>query len=370
MAVRTLETKPVAQQQPARSSPRGELFLVGFGAWMIVGLFLDGWAHSEQRPDSFFTPWHGVLYTGFLGATGSALWQVAAQRSRGVAWREAVPEGYGASLAGLALFATGAAGDLVWHELLGIEVNLGALVSPTHLLLMTGGLLALTGPFRTAWRAPTDAPALRSFLPALGSITLAAGVALFFTLYLSPFGRTVVPRFSPSETDIHDLSAPTTAAFIQVRESWAIGGILLTTVLVSVPLLLLLRRWRVPAGSLFAYFAAIAIFEGAASEYRRWPVALAALAAGAVAETLAPRVSIRALAAAVPAALWLSYFGLVALVYDMGWSAELWTGAVVLSALVGLGLGLLAAPPVRPARAAQAPRGAPPSEVTYNDTVS
>lgn len=344
MAIETLETNQSAQQPPVFSK-RGELLLVGFGVWMIVGLFLDGWAHSEQRPDSFFTPWHGVLYTGFLGAAGSALWQVAAQRRPGMRWHDAIPRGYGASVTGLGLFAAGAAGDLLWHRLLGIEVNLAALVSPTHLLLMTGGLLALTGPFRTAWQAPVDAPSLRSFLPALGSVALSTGLALFFTFYLSPFGQTVVPRFGPSETDIHDLSAPTPAAFVQLRETWAIGGILLTTVLVLVPVLLLVRRWRVPAGSLFAYFGAVALFEGAASEYQRWPLALAALAAGAVAEALARRTSILVVATAVPVALWLSYFALVALVYDMGWSAEMWTGAVVLSALVGLGLGLLAAAP-------------------------
>jgi hypothetical protein len=357
MAVETLESNPSADDGQPRFSRRGELVLVGFGVWMIVGLFLDGWAHSEQRPDSFFTPWHAVLYTGFLGAVGSALWQVAAQRRPGTPWHLAVPRGYGATVVGLALFAAGAAGDLLWHQTFGVEANLAALVSPTHLMLMTGALLALTGPFRTAWRAPNDAPSLRSFLPALGSVALATGLALFFTFYLSPFGRTVVARFDPSTTDIHDLSALSTAAFVQVRETWAIAGILFTTVLVLLPVLLLLRRWKVPAGALFIYFAAVALFEGAASEYRRWPLALAVLVAGACAEALARRASIPVVATAIPAALWLSYFGVVAVVYGMGWSAELWTGTVALSALVGLALGLLVALPL-PSRplAAETPR--------------
>lgn len=319
---------------------------MGFGAWMIIGLFLDGWAHNEQRPDSFFTPWHAVLYAGFLGAVGAVLWQVAAQRVPGTPRHLAIPRGYGVALAGLALFALGAAGDLVWHQTFGVEANLAALLSPTHLMLMTGGLLALTGPFRTAWREPVDAPAFRGFLPALGSVALATGLALFFTFYLSPFGRTVVPRFDPATTDIHDLSAVSPAAFVQVRETWAVAGILLTTVLVLVPVLLLLRRWEVPAGALFVYFAAVAVFEGAASEYRRWPLVLAVLVAGAMAELLARRAPISLVAAGIPAALWLSYFGVVAVAYGMGWSAELWTGTVGLSALVGLALGLLVALPL------------------------
>lgn len=342
-----------AEKNRPRFSRRGELVLVVFGAWMVLGLFLDGWAHNERRPDTFFTPWHAVLYSGFLGAVGSVVWQVADQRPPGTPWRLAVPRGYGVALAGLVLFALAAVGDLLWHQTLGIEVNVAALLSPTHLVLMTGGLLAVTGPFRTAWRASTGTPSLRSFLPALGSVVLATGLALFFTLYVSPFGRTVVARFDPSTTDIHDLSVLSNAAFVQVRESWAIAGILFTTVVVLLPVLLLLRRWTLPFGALAIYFGAVAVFEGAASEYRRWPLALAMLVAGVVAELSARRASVPVVATAIPVALWLSYFGIVAVVYGMGWSAELWTGSILLAALIGLALGVLVALPVpsRPIRA-------------------
>ena len=353
MSVKTLEptTGGGTEGGEARFSPRGELMLIGFGLWMIVGLFLDGWAHSEQRPDSFFTPWHGVLYSGFAGAAGCALALLAGQRRPGQAWREAVPAGYGASLIGIGLFGIGGAADLVWHQVFGVEANLAALLSPTHLFLMVGGVLALTGPFRTAWRDGEDSPAFLRFLPALGSLTLATGVALFFTFYLSPFGRTVVARFQASGTDLHDFSRPSAAGFVQVREMWAIGGILSTTVLVLVPLLLMLLRWRPPPGAVLAYFGAVALFEGTASEYRRWPLMLAVLGAGIVAEALAHRTSMRVVAAAVPAALWLGYFAVVATVYDMGWTAELWTGALVLATLTGVALSLLVQPPSRPSTA-------------------
>ena len=33
--------------------------------WGIGGLFLDGWAHTNlPRLETFFTPWHAVLYSG------------------------------------------------------------------------------------------------------------------------------------------------------------------------------------------------------------------------------------------------------------------------------------------------------------------
>lgn len=348
MSVETVEptTARGAVQRP-RLSRQGELVFIGFGLWMIIGLFLDGWAHSEQRPDSFFTPWHGVLYSGFAGAAASALVLLARQRRPGEPWRAAVPAGYGASLIGLGLSGFGGAADLVWHEVFGIEANLGALLSPTHLFLMVGGVLALTGPFRTAWRADDDAPSFLRLLPALGSLTLASGVALFFTFYLSPFGRTVVARFQASGTDLHNFSRPTPAAFVQVREMWTVGGILSTTVLVLVPLLLLLLRWRPPAGAVLAYFGAVALFEGTASEFRRWPLMLAVIGAGVVGEALVRRASVRVVAGAVPAALWLGYFAVVAGVYDMGWTAELWSGSVVLATLTGVALSLLVQPPAR-----------------------
>jgi hypothetical protein len=40
---------------------------------LIAGLFSDGWAHEHHLVDTFFTPWHGVLYTGFLL---SAVWPI------------------------------------------------------------------------------------------------------------------------------------------------------------------------------------------------------------------------------------------------------------------------------------------------------
>lgn len=342
-------------------TPREELVLVTFGLWMIVGLFLDGWAHSEQRPDSFFTPWHGVLYSGFGGAVAAALWQVRRRLAPGRRWVDAVAPGYGLSLFGLAVFAAGAAGDLVWHQALGIEASLAALLSPTHLLLMVGGVLALTGPLRTAWRRPEPPARLASFLPALVSLLLATAVAIFFTTYASPFARTPAPLFGSTTTDTHDFSRPTAGAFAQLRDMWGLTGILFTTVLVLVPVLLLLRRWRPPRGSLTIYFLLVVTFEVAEGEFRRWPLALAGVAAALVAETLvARRAPLLAVGAGVPAAFWLGYFAAFQAAYGVGWSAELWSGAVVLSTVVGTLLALLATPGRRHLATRHAPhQGAP-----------
>ncbi|MEW6422216.1 MAG: hypothetical protein AB1511_10910, partial [Deinococcota bacterium] len=39
--------------------------VVGLGSLMLFGVHLDAWAHHRFALESFFTPWHGLLYSGF-----------------------------------------------------------------------------------------------------------------------------------------------------------------------------------------------------------------------------------------------------------------------------------------------------------------
>lgn len=119
---------------------------------LIGGLDLDIWAHSHGKVDqSFFTPWHAVLY-GAMALNGIVLGIVMARNvlQRGYPWRRALPEGYGLSLVGVIAFAVCGGLDLAWHTLFGIEEDIQALLSPTHLLLATSAALIMTGPLRSA----------------------------------------------------------------------------------------------------------------------------------------------------------------------------------------------------------------------------
>src|SRR5262249_54733530 len=110
-------------------------------ALLVGGLYLDGWAHSHGRVDNtFFTPWHAVLYSMF-GLSGLILVVVTGRNFRkGYAWQQSLPRGYWLSLLGAFIFAFGGVFDLVWHTLFGFEVNLETLLSPSHLVLATGGV--------------------------------------------------------------------------------------------------------------------------------------------------------------------------------------------------------------------------------------
>ena len=64
---------PAVHVAPALATRRDDTIAGLCGVWMIAGLFLDGWAHRNEKPETFFSPWHGILYSGFFA---SALWML------------------------------------------------------------------------------------------------------------------------------------------------------------------------------------------------------------------------------------------------------------------------------------------------------
>ena len=329
---------------------RDQVIGVVLGTWMIVGLFLDGWAHDNNRPETFFTPWHGVLYSGFAAAAVAAL--VVARRSRrpGEPWWAGGPRGHGLTLAGLGVFLVGAVGDLVWHEALGVEVGVEALLSPTHLVLLGGGLVALSAPLRTAWSVSEESPrSLTAFLPVVLSLALLTALAGFFLLYLSPWVNDAAgTAFARVQGDVHDHPSSDPA---ELRQLLGLASILVTTVLLIVPYHLLHRRWRPPAGSVVVLFGVVVALFVALNEFQQPSMLLGGVAAGAAAEVAARRLPTWLAGAVAIIVLWTSYFALYQ-VADSGvaWTAELWSGAAFLSGLIAAGVGLLVAALPTPAR--------------------
>ena len=153
----TAETRP----GQFRVSLRVDAVTMLLGTWLLVGLVVDGWAHNNlQALESFFTPWHALFYSGFVATAARAR---QPERS-GLA---AFPAGYGLAVVGVVIFAVGGAGDMTWHTIFGIEQDVEALFSPTHLLLFAGMALILSTPLRAAWSdlAEPAAPGYRRFLP-------------------------------------------------------------------------------------------------------------------------------------------------------------------------------------------------------------
>ncbi len=336
-----------ATRQPLRDILHVDWIVTLLSGWLLGGAYLDAWAHNHiPQLETFFTPWHGVLYSGYLAVAAYLVFTLVRHHRAGIPWRRALPAGYGLSLAGAAIFAAGGVLDLIWHELFGIEVGVEALLSPTHLILGTGGILIVTGPLRAIWqRFPGERSLRREYaLPALLSATFVLALLAYYTQYAHPFVRTLAGK--------HDYNL--TPFF---NQSLGITNILLQTAFLMGIVLLLLRRWSLPFGSLTLILTLPTILISFMEDQYLW--ILCAIVAGLIGDVLLHQLkpspdrptSLRLFAFAVPFILYSFYF-LGVLISDGGiaWSVHLWTGSAVLAGVVGVLLSYLAVPLPMPAK--------------------
>lgn len=327
-----------------------------FGTWLICGVFIDGYAHNHGVVETFFTPWHAILYSGFLVCT---IWMsylvYRTRRITGLSWRLAIPNGYGLGLTGAAVFLTGGLCDMAWHIIYGIEQDVAALLSPSHLMLLVGGIMILSSPFRSAWNEEDDAPGWRSFAPPLLSVTLTLSVISFFLMYAWMF------RYNLASQPVTDwyLTKFYSGHIQQANEMRGLSYLLLNTMQYMIPLLLLIRRWRLPFGAVTVLFTFVTVLMNALDGFDNAITIVFAFAAGLVGDLayrwLKPDEgnrlwAMRVFVLLVPAMLWTLYFGWLKATDGIGWEIEVWTGAIVSAALASLALSLLAFPPRRPER--------------------
>ena len=320
--------------------------------WMTGGLFLDGWAHSVEKPETFLTPWHGVLYSGFA-AIAVWMWRLIVRSAQpGRPLSSTIPVGYGLGAVGVVCFGVGGVADFAWHSLLGIERSINALFSPPHLLLFGGGMMLLTTALRHAWAdAALSGDVVLSWgdlgAPIL-SMAIATSIVGFFLMELSPFRfplmgfRRLAYWKSLGEGDTYSVLG--------------FGGLAVTTMLLVLPVLLLLRRWRLPFGSITLMWTLPAFLLSGSLGFRTLGLVPAALVGGVAADIALARSwfgmrtsgSARFACAAGTGAMWLAYVGLTEWRFGMGWSAELWAGSIMLCAGGAFLLACLAFPPALP----------------------
>ncbi len=308
-------------------------------SWMVVGLYLDGWAHRHLHDlDTFFTPWHGVLYSGFLACAGLLTWRRFRRSDMASLQSANLPPGYQLSFIGVVVFALGGVGDLIWHTLLGVEADLDALLSPTHLALAAGGVLILSGPFRAEWlRQRRAALTFPQAVPMLASLTLTLSVFTFFTQFAHPL--------------VHLWSAGPPPSHPFMPQALGIASILLQTALLTGAILLVVRRWHLPFGSLSLVMALNAALMGGLENHLgfAWVGLISGLIADVLLWTLKPSISrhaaFRVFASVVPAMFYALYFAVLATAAGVWWSAPMWAGSIVLAGAIGWMLSVLILPP-------------------------
>ena len=334
-----------SQTVPTRQPPG-----VGFdwaflvpSTWLMIGISLDGWAHNHVPAlETFFTPWHGVLYSGYLAIATFLLVVLVRNHQRGAAWQRAVPMGYGLSLLGVGIFAVGGVLDLIWHVLFGIERNVAALLSPTHLMLALGAVLMVGGPLRATWqRLPAQPAESRSNLfPMLLSLAYILAIFTFFTQFANPIAN--------SYADQHT---------IEPLEDLGIASILLQTALFMGGVLFALRRWRLPLGAFtLLYVINSTVSSLMAKSSLVLAVAILAALTGFLLDllykglkpTAEGKAALRLFAFAAPVVTNSVYFlGLFA-IKGIAWSVHLWVGSIVMAGIVGLLLSYVLVPPQEP----------------------
>jgi hypothetical protein len=345
----TVYDEQQTEDYPA-SSLRFDWVVIVASLWFITGMYLDGWAHNNLASslETFFTPWHGVLYSGFFAVAGVLLIGQARNMARGHVWARALPRGYLLVLFGVALFSFGGVGDLVWHTIFGIESNMEALFSPTHLLLATGAMLFVTGPLRAAWiRSPAETGSGWARLgPAIISLLMALSLLTFFTQYAHFMNNPALLINRPSgDTYFAGL--------------YGVSSALIPVVVIMGAVLFALRRWDLPRGTLTLLLTTNTALMWAMKFNRAgdfWLLLLAAFVAGLVGDLLLvwlkPSVArpwaLRVFAFSLPFALVL--FNHLALLATTGlwWKIHMWLGVPFVAGVAGLLLSYLSLPPAVP----------------------
>lgn len=343
----TIPTTPAAPGAHVRERAAPDRYPVGglgfdwliaaLSAWLIGGIHLDGWAHNHiPELETFFTPWHAAFYSGFLVLLLTVLATAARHLRRGYPWRRALPVGYGLSLLGGGLFLVGGVGDMLWHMAFGIEANIEALLSPTHLLLATGGILMVSGPVRALWqRSARRALPLTAMLPALLSLALVVALLGFFTQFAHP--QVEIPA-ARGAADGNGAGS-------------GVAAILVQAMLLATTALFVVRRWSLPFGSLTLLFGLPSLLISFMHD--RYALVPAAILAGLIADALVRWLrptpertgALHLFAFAAPAVYYALYFATLALTSGIAWRIHLWAGAIVVAGVVGLLLSFLIAPP-------------------------
>ncbi len=192
-----------AEERPARSAAstttlRMDWILTALSVWLIGGFYVDLWAHSHgQVDDTFFTPWHALLYAG-AAAFGVVLGAAALTgRPRRIALRDTLAPPYRIAFLGFLLFGVAGLLDLGWHTMFGFEVDVESLLSPSHLLLATSGMLMVGAPIRAAGaRLAAGVPRTwRTVGPVVIPLAMAGAILGAFTQYVHP----IVDTWAASE---------------------------------------------------------------------------------------------------------------------------------------------------------------------------
>jgi hypothetical protein len=324
-----------------RTRVRFERITTVLSAWMVFGVYLDGWGHHHGAAESFLTPWHFLLYSGYavLGATMWGYWL----RRRRQGLTPAVPPGYKLAMIGAAVFFAGGVADGVWHNIFGIEHKVEAFVSPPHMTLFISGVLMVLGPvYSTRYRVQTMST-WREAWPAVFSIAFAVGLTQFAT---ENDNALLLPAPAGEQLPYAGPLGPHGFLPFEIGVGWGLSAVMVQSVMIAAFLVVLVSRMRPPFGSVTVIML-IGVGHSLIIHNAFW-LLLAVTAAGLVGDLLtaavfAGRRPLWMLTGAVTASLTTGWLIVNAVQNGLVWSTHLITGAVCTAGVAGVGIGVIAA---------------------------
>ncbi|HSS87125.1 MAG TPA: hypothetical protein VLL30_25540, partial [Reyranella sp.] len=155
--------------------------------------------------------------------------------------RSLVPDGYGISATGCAIFLAGIVVNGWWTDALGPAIGVPAIFRLPNLLQIAGGVLIVVGPLRAA----AGRGELSTGPTALASAALLLAVVTFFTQFDHPY----IDRYASSEILLPPPTAPFDLAYHREEILGALG-LMMQTAAISGVLLWTLRQMRLPFGGI------------------------------------------------------------------------------------------------------------------------
>lgn len=304
--------------------------------WLLLGSYSDAWAHIHlDRLETFFTPWHALLYSGVLVVAIVMIGSVLINRWRGADWLQSIPLGYGGTLLGVLCFFLVGVGDMTWHLLFGIERNIEAQFSPTHVAGMVCLGLITFGPYRAAYQRLHQliTPRERFFLLVAQSLILL--YVMLITLSANP-----LTELWPLTTTKGNTSGQLLAIVCIFLQAIFLTGLLLYTV----------RRWRLFVGFFtVTYTVALAPLVVMSDHSQALFIGLVAgLLTDAAYRWLRPTVQrpeqFHIFAGLMAAIFYTAYFLVIQFTVGVVWSIHLSAGAVVVSGIFSWMLSYLLLP--------------------------
>ena len=339
MSIQTLSSSQVRDTRPIIAGKRFDLLFCVSVLWLLGGTFSDAWAHNNiPRLETFWTPWHGILYSGLLVLIASLTTILIINRRRSKSWLEAIPQGYTLVYVALPLMVLDGVADMTWHLLFGVEQNLDALFSPTHLTGMVLITLFATGPLYSMY--------VRNVVPSTFSdyFLLAIAVLLPYVLLVntlqsfSVFAQTW-PTTTPRTFDIGQLAA--------------IGGMALHAAVFTVFVLHVTRFWTFKLGMFTFILGVVALCLSVMNQ--QWFTIPVFLLGGLIIDIaymyLKPSstrlVQMRLFSLIAASAPYAVYMIWVSLAFPVVWTVHMLVGSVYVLMMLGWGLSYLAYPPRR-----------------------